>query len=81
MGFLLFILIGLAAGWIAGVLVKGDGFGLLGNLAVGAGGAVIGGILATTFGFFAGAGILGGVILATVGAVILLFFVRLIHRA
>ena len=81
MGFLLFILIGLAAGWIAGVLVKGDGFGLLGNLAVGVGGAVIGGGLATTFGLLAGAGIIGGVILATVGAVILLFFVRLIHRA
>lgn len=81
MGFIIFILIGLAAGWIAGVLVKGDGFGLLGNLAVGVGGAVIGGILATTFGLFAGAGILGGVILATLGAVILLFFVRLIKRA
>ena len=78
-GFLWFILIGLVAGWLAGVLVKGGGFGLVGNLAVGVVGALIGGFLSRQFGFFAG-GIGGSILLATVGAVILLLLLRLINR-
>lgn len=78
-GFLVFILIGLIAGWLAGVLVKGGGFGILGDIAVGVLGAVIGGYLFGTVGI-GGSGMLGAILVATVGAIILIFVLRLIRR-
>jgi len=81
MNLLWFLVVGLVAGWLAGVLVKGGGFGLVGDLVVGVIGALLGGFLFSRFGVSAGGGLLGSIIVATIGAVILLFIVRLIKRA
>jgi uncharacterized membrane protein YeaQ/YmgE (transglycosylase-associated protein family) len=81
MNFLWFLIVGLIAGWLAGTLVKGGGFGLVGDLIVGVVGAFLGGFLFSTFGVSAGGGLIGSIIVATIGAVILLFLVRLIKRA
>ncbi len=81
MSLLWFLVVGLVAGWLAGVLVKGGGFGLVGDLIVGVIGAVIGGWLFSTLGASVGGGLLGSIIVATIGAVVLLFIVRLIKRA
>jgi uncharacterized membrane protein YeaQ/YmgE (transglycosylase-associated protein family) len=81
MNFLWFLIIGLVAGWLAGMLVKGGGFGLVGDLIVGVIGAILGGWLFGLFGASMGGGLLGSIIVATVGAVVLLFIVRLIKRA
>ena len=81
MGLLWFLVVGLVAGWLAGVLVKGGGFGLVGDLIVGVIGAFVGGWLFTTFGAPAGGGVLGSILVATVGAIILLVIVRVLKRA
>jgi len=81
MNFLWFLLIGLVAGWLAGIVVRGGGMGLLGNLVVGVVGAFIGGTLFNFFGFASGGGLLGSLLVATVGAVVLLVLVRAIKRA
>lgn len=78
-GLLWFLLVGLIAGWLAGVLVKGGGFGVIGDIVVGVIGAVIGGFLFGFAGIGAG-GLLGSIIVATIGAVILIFLLRLIRR-
>ena len=81
MGFLWFLVVGLVAGWLAGILVKGGGFGLIGDLVVGVIGAFIGGFLFHTFKLPIGNGLVGSLIVATIGAVVLLLIVRLIKRA
>ena len=81
MDLLWFLVVGLVAGWLAGMLVKGGGFGLVGDLVVGVIGAVLGGWLFSTLGASAGGGLLGSIIVATIGAVVLLFIVRLIKQA
>lgn len=81
MNFIWFILIGLAAGWLAGQLVKGGGFGLLGDIIVGVIGALLGGFLFSALGLSSGGGLLGSLIVATIGAVVLLFGLRLIKSA
>jgi uncharacterized membrane protein YeaQ/YmgE (transglycosylase-associated protein family) len=80
MHFLWFLLIGLAAGWLAGQLTKGGGFGVVGDLIVGVIGALLGGWLFGLFGISAG-GLLGALITATVGAVVLVLLLRLVKRA
>ena len=80
MEFLWFILIGLAAGWLAGQLMKGGGFGIVGDIVVGVIGALLGGVLFRTFGVSAGGGLIGSLIVATIGACVLLFLLRLIKR-
>lgn len=70
-----FLLIGLAAGWLAGKIMKGQSFGLLGNLVVGVIGAVLGGLLFRLVGF-AAIGLIGSLITATVGAIVLLFILQ-----
>jgi uncharacterized membrane protein YeaQ/YmgE (transglycosylase-associated protein family) len=79
MYFIWFILIGLAAGWLAGQIMKGGGYGVLGDLAVGVAGALIGGFLFRLVGF-AAVGLLAKLIAATVGAVILIAGLRAIKR-
>jgi uncharacterized membrane protein YeaQ/YmgE (transglycosylase-associated protein family) len=79
-GLLWFLLVGLIAGWLAGVLVKGGGFGLIGDMVVGIIGAVIGGYLFGASGLGVG-GFLGAILVATLGAVILIVLLRLIRRA
>jgi uncharacterized membrane protein YeaQ/YmgE (transglycosylase-associated protein family) len=78
---LIILLIGAIAGWLAGQIVKGYGFGLLGNIVVGIVGALIAGFLFPRIGLGLGGGILGSIIAATLGAVILLFLIRLVKRA
>jgi uncharacterized membrane protein YeaQ/YmgE (transglycosylase-associated protein family) len=75
-----FLLIGLAAGWLAGQFMKGGGFGLVGDLIVGVIGALLGGFLFGLLGISAG-GLLGALITATVGAVVLILLLRVIKRA
>jgi len=74
-------LIGLAAGWLAGQVMKGGGFGVLGDIVVGVIGALLGGFLFRTFGVSAGGGLLGSLIVATIGAIVLLFVLRLVKKA
>lgn len=81
MEFIWFILIGLIAGWLAGVLMKGGGFGIVGDIVVGVVGALIGGFTFNTLGISMGGGLLGSIIVATIGAVMLIFILRLIKRA
>jgi uncharacterized membrane protein YeaQ/YmgE (transglycosylase-associated protein family) len=75
---ILFLLIGIAAGWLASTLMKGRGLGLLGNLVVGVIGAFLGGFLFNMVGISAGGPLVGLLITATVGAVVLLLLIRLI---
>ena len=70
-----FLLIGLAAGWLAGKLMKGRSFGLLGNMVVGVIGAILGGFLFRLVGFVS-IGLLANLISATVGAIILLLILQ-----
>ncbi|WP_419787260.1 GlsB/YeaQ/YmgE family stress response membrane protein [Pseudodesulfovibrio sp.] len=78
-GLFWFVLIGLVAGWLAGMLMKG-GFGLIGDIVVGVLGAVIGGYVFGLLGINSG-GLIGAIVTATVGAVILIFILRLFRRA
>jgi uncharacterized membrane protein YeaQ/YmgE (transglycosylase-associated protein family) len=76
-----FLLIGAVAGWLAGLLMRGGGFGLLGNIVVGIVGAFIGGFLFGLVGLSAGSGLIGSLITAVVGAAVLLFVVGLFKKA
>ena len=78
---LVFLIVGAIAGWLAGLLVKGYGFGLLGNIVVGIIGAFIAGWLLPTLGISLGTGVVAAIIHAVIGAVILLVLIRLIKRA
>jgi len=77
---ILFLVIGLVAGWLASRLMRGGGFGLIGDMVVGVIGAVLGGWI---FGLLhiAIGGILGSLITALVGAIVLLYVLRLLKRA
>ena len=79
MNFLWFMLIGLAAGFLAGAVLKGHGFGVLGNLVVGVLGALLGGFLFGLLGLSSN-GIIGNLICAFVGAVVLLVLIGFIKR-
>lgn len=78
-GLAVFLITGAVAGWLAGVLMKGRGFGVVGNIVVGVVGSVLGGLLFDFLGLQPG-GILGYITAATVGAVSLLFLVGLVKR-
>jgi uncharacterized membrane protein YeaQ/YmgE (transglycosylase-associated protein family) len=80
-GLIWWIVIGLIAGWLAGKVMKGGGFGVLMDILLGMVGAVVGGWLFGTLGIYPGGGIIGSVLVAFVGAVILLLLVRLIKKA
>ena len=76
-----FLLIGAVAGWLAGQIMKGGGFGILINILVGVVGAVVGGFLFGLLGISAGGGLIGSLITAVVGAVVLLFVIGLIKKS
>ena len=81
---IIFLVIGAVAGWLAGLLMRGGGFGLLGNIVVGVIGAVFGGWLFGVLGISLGGlvdGLVGSLITAVAGAVVLLFIVGLIKKA
>jgi uncharacterized membrane protein YeaQ/YmgE (transglycosylase-associated protein family) len=77
-GIIAWILIGLIAGWLAGIIVAGGGLGIIGDIVVGIIGALIGGWLLTAFGLGGAQGFWGSLVVALIGAVVLLAIVRLI---
>jgi uncharacterized membrane protein YeaQ/YmgE (transglycosylase-associated protein family) len=78
---LIILIVGAVAGWLAGLIVRGFGFGLLGNIVVGIVGALIAGWLFPRLGIAIGGGMIASIINATLGAVILLVIIGLIRRA
>jgi uncharacterized membrane protein YeaQ/YmgE (transglycosylase-associated protein family) len=76
---LIIVAIGAVAGWLAGVIMSGSGFGLLGDIVVGIIGAVVGGFLFGLLGLTA-VGLIGQIISATVGAVVLIYIIRLLKK-
>jgi uncharacterized membrane protein YeaQ/YmgE (transglycosylase-associated protein family) len=78
---LVILIIGAVAGWLAGQLVRGMGFGLIGNIVVGIIGAFIAGWLLPRLGINIGSGMIAAIINATIGAVVLLVILGLIKRA
>ncbi|HEY6894170.1 MAG TPA: GlsB/YeaQ/YmgE family stress response membrane protein [Rhodanobacteraceae bacterium] len=78
---LVFLIVGAVAGWLAGVIVKGHGFGLVGNIIVGIVGAFLAGWLLPMLGIAIGGGIVAAIINALIGAVILLVIIGFIRRA
>ncbi|HTV30742.1 MAG TPA: GlsB/YeaQ/YmgE family stress response membrane protein [Xanthobacteraceae bacterium] len=81
MGIIIWLIVGAIAGWLAGMVVKGGGFGLIGDIIVGIIGGLIAGWLLPRLGIFIGGGFIGDVIDAFIGAVILLLILRLVKRA
>ena len=80
-GIVVWLAIGALSGWLAGQLVKGYGFGLVGNIVVGIVGAIIGGWLFSQFGAAGGGGFVGSIVTSVVGGVVLLFLIGLIRKA
>jgi uncharacterized membrane protein YeaQ/YmgE (transglycosylase-associated protein family) len=77
MHFLWWILVGLIAGWLTGKIMKGSGYGVIGDIVIGILGALVGGWLMDKFGFGAG-GFIYTVIVATLGAILLTWLFRLV---
>jgi uncharacterized membrane protein YeaQ/YmgE (transglycosylase-associated protein family) len=77
---LIIVAIGAVAGWLAGVIMSGSGFGLLGDIVIGIIGAVIGGFLFGLLGL-AAVDLIGQIISATAGAVVLIYIIRLLKKA
>jgi uncharacterized membrane protein YeaQ/YmgE (transglycosylase-associated protein family) len=77
----IWIVVGAVAGWLAGMIVKGGGFGLLGDIVVGIVGAFAGSWLLPRLGIHLGAGLVPVIAGATIGAVVLLLVIRLIRRS
>jgi uncharacterized membrane protein YeaQ/YmgE (transglycosylase-associated protein family) len=80
MSLLVFLLVGAIAGWLAGLIVRGFGFGLIGNIVVGIIGALVAGYLFPRLGIGIPGGIIGEIISAAVGAVIVLVIIGFIRR-
>ena len=77
-GLVIFLLVGVVAGWLAGKVVQGNGFGLIGDAAIGIVGAIVGDWLSHRLGIHFGAGIVGLVLTASIGAIALLILLRLV---
>ena len=75
------IVVGIIAGWLAGVVMKGGGYGVIWDLILGIAGAVIGGWIFGSAGASAGGGMIGSIVVATIGAIVLIFISRLLKRA
>jgi uncharacterized membrane protein YeaQ/YmgE (transglycosylase-associated protein family) len=78
---LIMLVVGAVAGWLAGLIVRGAGFGLIGDIIIGIVGAFIAGWLLPRLGIHIMSGMVGAIIDATIGAVILLLVIRLVRRA
>ena len=78
-GLLVILFVGLVAGWLAGKIVHGTGFGILGDIAVGIVGALIASLLFPKLGIRLGSGLVSEIVYSTLGAVILLVIVRLVR--
>ena len=75
------LVVGAIAGWLAGLIVKGGGFGLLGNIVIGIIGAVVAGWLLPQLGINLGTGIVRAIINAMIGGIVVLVIIALIKRA
>ena len=80
-GLIYWLVVGLIAGWLAGVVMKGGGYGVVADIILGILGAVLGGWIFSNLGIGAGGGIIGGVVVAFIGAVILVAITRVLKRA
>lgn len=80
-GLLIFLLIGAVAGWLAGVVLKGGGFGLVGNIIAGIVGSFVGGWLFNQLGISIGSGLVSTIITAAIGAIVVMVIVGLLRRA
>jgi len=80
-GLVIWLIVGAAAGWLAGIVVKGGGFGLLGNIVVGILGSIVAGFLFPLLGIAFLPGLIGDVVYAAIGAIILLLIVSWFRRA
>jgi len=78
---IIWVVIGAVAGWLAGQIMTGGGFGLIGNIIVGIIGAFVAGWLLPRIGLYIGGGIIGDIINAAIGAIIVLFVIGLLKRA
>ncbi len=78
-GIIWWILVGIIAGWLTGKIMKGTGYGFLGDLAIGILGAIAGGTIMEHLGF-GGGGLIYTILIATLGAIVLVFLFRLIFR-
>lgn len=74
------IVVGIVSGWLAGLIMKGDGYGLIWDLVLGIAGAVVGGWLFGLIGLSASGGTMGTIVVSTAGAVFLIFISRIIRR-
>ena len=81
MGILAWVVVGLIAGWLAGQLMKGGGYGMVADIILGLLGGVLGGWIFEKLGVSAGGGMIGSVIVAFVGAVILVAITRALKKA
>jgi len=77
---IIILIVGAVAGWLAGQIVRGMGFGLIGNIVVGIVGAFIAGWLLPRIGIVIGGGMIASIINATIGAVVLLVILGLVRR-
>jgi uncharacterized membrane protein YeaQ/YmgE (transglycosylase-associated protein family) len=75
------LIVGAIAGWLAGLIVKGGGFGLIGNIVIGIIGAIVAGWILPLFGVLIGGGFFAQIINAAIGAIIVLLVVAFIKRA
>ncbi len=75
-----FLLVGLVAGWLAGKLTKGSGYGVVGDIVIGVLGAFVGGFLFRLVGI-AAYGTIGSIIVATIGAIVLIWVIKTIRKA
>lgn len=78
---IIWLLVGGVAGWLAGLLMKGGGFGLIGNIVLGIVGAFVAGLLLPAIGIVIGGGIIAAIVNAFIGACVVLLIVGLIKRA
>ncbi|HEY0850688.1 MAG TPA: GlsB/YeaQ/YmgE family stress response membrane protein [Bradyrhizobium sp.] len=78
-GILVILFVGLVAGWLAGKIVRGTGFGIIGDILVGIGGALIASYLFPKLGIRLGTGLVAEIIQSAIGAVVLLLIVRLLR--
>ena len=78
---LVILFVGLVAGWLAGKVVRGTGFGIIGDILVGIAGALVASLLFPKVGIHLGSGLLAKIVDSAIGAVVLLMIVRLVRRS
>ncbi len=80
-GLIYWLVVGLIAGWLAGVVMKGGGYGMVADIVIGILGGILGGWIFSALGIGTGSGLIGGIIVAFVGAVVLVAITRVLKRA